>query len=167
MLAEKGIATVDADEVGHDVLERHGPAFDEVASRWPEVVVDDVIDRSALAAIVFGDRDELETLESITHPHIFGTIRARVERLQPPVIVEIPLLRHELDGEWHRLVVDSRDEVKLARAVERGMDESDARARLNAQPSRSEWLAAADLVIPNHGSLDDLRTVVDSVARRL
>jgi dephospho-CoA kinase len=167
MLAEKGIATVDADEVGHDVLGRDGPAFDEVASRWPEVVVEGVIDRSALAAIVFGERDELEALESITHPHIFDTIRARVERLQPPVVVEIPLLREGLGGEWHRLVVDSRDDVKLARAVERGLGESDARARLNAQPSRSAWLAAADLVIPNHGSVDELRIVVDSAAGHL
>ena len=40
-------------EVGHQVLEPGGEAFDRVAAAWPQVVVDGVIDRGVLADIVF------------------------------------------------------------------------------------------------------------------
>jgi len=167
MLADAGIATIDADRVGHEVLEPSGAAFDEVRSRWPQIVVDGEISRSALAGIVFDDPSELEELESITHPHIFDTIMGRVERLDTPVVVEMPVLTDRLRGEWGRLVVDSREEAKLARAIERGMSEADARSRLQAQPSRADWLASADLVIPNHRSLEELKRLVEDVLEHL
>jgi len=166
MLADAGIATIDADRIGHQMLAPGGPAFGEVASTWPGVVVDGEISRSALARIVFEDPAELERLESITHPHIFDTIRRRVEDLDPPVVVEVPVLAHGLTR-WSLMVVDSRPETRLARAVERGMSEQDAAARLAAQPSRAEWLADADLVIPNHRSLRELRDSVDAVVELL
>jgi dephospho-CoA kinase len=167
MLENAGVATIDADSVGHEVLERTGPAFGAVAARWPDVVVDDEIDRSALAEVVFGDPDELRELESITHPHIFDTIKARVEELEPPIVVEMPLLQHSLGRAWSRMVVDSREDARLARAIDRGMPEGDARARLAAQPSRAQWLATADLVVPNHRSMLELRDAVSTVLRYL
>jgi dephospho-CoA kinase len=167
MLEDAGVATIDADRVGHEVLRRSGPAFQSVASRWPDVVVDGEIDRSALGDVVFGDPDELKTLESITHPHIFDTIRGQVEELEPPIVVEMPLLDHGLGNEWARMVVDARVKVRIARAIERGMKEEDARARLAAQPSRAQWLAAADLVIPNHRSTRELRETVSIAVMHL
>jgi hypothetical protein len=47
------------------------------------------------------------------------------------------------------------------------MTEDDIRARMKTQPSRADWLAAADLVIPNHGSLNGLVGTVALVASRL
>lgn len=167
MLDEAGVATIDADAIGHEVLARGGRAHAEVASRWPGVVVDGEISRPALAAIVFEDPAELEMLESITHPYVLDAIETRVELVDPPIVVEMPLLSPALKRDWARLVVDSRDEVKLARAVRRGMTDADARARLKAQPTRAEWLAAADLVIPNHGSADELRGAVAAVIPHL
>jgi dephospho-CoA kinase len=40
------------------------------------------------------------------------------------------------------------------------MSEDDARSRIAAQPGRAEWLAVADLVIPNHGSERELHEAV-------
>jgi dephospho-CoA kinase len=156
-----GVITVDSDRVGHLMLESEGPAFGEVAARWPHVVRDGEIDRHSLASVVFNDPGELAALESITHPHIFDTIRAQVEEVEGPVVVEVPLIGHGLGDTWRRIVVDCRDEIRLARAVERGMSEEDARSRMAAQPSRAEWLAVADLVVPNHGSLEELETAVN------
>lgn len=160
LLESHGIVTIDADDIGHGVLDPQGPAFAEVAQRWPEVVLDGEISRSALASIVFNDREELATLESITHPHIFDKIRAQVEKIESTVVVEIPLIGHRLGEDWARIVVDSRDEVRFGRAVARGMSDADVRARMASQHSRSVWLAAADLVIPNHGSEQDLGHVI-------
>lgn len=167
LLDVHGVVTIDADEIGHSVLEPDGSAFDSVAEAWPEVVKNGRVDRGALAAIVFPDPGALRRLESITHPHIFDTIRSRAEHAEGPVVVEVPVIADHLGRGWRRLVVDCRDEAKLHRAVARGMDESDAEARLAAQPSRAAWLAAADLVVPNHGTEAELQTCVALVAGQL
>jgi dephospho-CoA kinase len=167
LLSEAGVATIDADAIGHSVLEPDGAAHREVAERWPQVVVDDVIDRKSLAEIVFADPAQPAELETMTHPHIFDTIRGRVEESEGDVVVEIPLTRHGLGETWHRIIVDSKDDVRLARAIGRGMDEEDARRRMAAQPSRAQWLALADLVIPNHGDLTDLESAVGAAVPAL
>lgn len=160
ILTRRGVDTIDADSIGHSVIQPDGPAFADVASRWPHVVEGGEIDRGALAAIVFNHSDELAALESMTHPHIFEQINERVEGAVAPVVVEIPLIDHGLRGGWRRMVVDCRDEARAERIGSRGMSDADVRARMAAQPPRSAWLAIADLAIPNHGSLEELERTV-------
>jgi dephospho-CoA kinase len=167
LLSEAGVSTIDADSIGHFVLDAEGPAFDQVATRWPHVVREGEIHRPSLAAIVFNDPTELTSLEAITHPHIFDTIRAMVEEIDGPVVVEVPLLSHGLGDDWCRIVVDASDEARLERAVERGMSREDATARMAAQPSRGEWLASADLVIPNNGTVEELESTVGALVPAL
>lgn len=155
-----GVNTIDSDAIGHRVLEPDGPAFSDVAKTWPDALRDGRIDRSVLAGIVFSDPVQLATLESLTHPHIFGRIGALVEEMNGPVVAEIPLLLRVPPGSWRRLVVDSDDQVRLERLLSRGMTEDQALARMATQPSRGEWLGVADMVIPNHGDLEELATSV-------
>lgn len=159
-LDESGVFTVDADTIGHAVLEPGGPAFAEVAARWPSTVVGGRIERSALASIVFADAGELIALESMTHPYIFGRIRGLLEEVSGVAVVEIPLWDKAPEGSWGRIVVDCDDEIRLHRLVERGLPEEEAKARMSIQPSRSQWLSIANLVVPNHGTEDDLRKTV-------
>ena len=162
ILADKGFRTIDSDSVGHRVLMPNGPAFPEVAERWPGVVRQGMIDRARLAEIVFADERQLRELEAITHPHIFDSIRASVEGFPARIwVVEMPLIGNRLGDGWAVMVVDASDEMRLSRLLARGVTESDARARMASQPTRSEWLASADVVIPNHGGLDDLQAAVD------
>jgi dephospho-CoA kinase len=168
LLERGGAATIDADSVGHSVIGSDGPAFPEVADRWPELVEDGEIDRSALARAVFTDPEELRVLEAITHPHIFGEIGRQVEEIGSGlVVVEIPLLTHGLGPSWRRMVVDADDSVRIQRAVRRGLSIEDVRARMAAQPPRSVWLAAADAVVPNHGTIDDLDSTVARLLPKL
>ena len=167
LLAEAGIETIDADSLGHEVLDPLGAAFDEVSDRWPVVVIDGRIDRKALGAIVFDNREELEALEEITHPHIFGTITRLVQGIDDVVVVEIPLVQPDMEGGWRRIVVDSDDQTRISRLLARGMTHESADARMRSQPARSEWLAIADLVVPNHGSLEDLSATVARLTGQL
>jgi len=167
LLADAGVATIDADAVGHEVLADEESVFEAVAERWPDVVVADRIDRRRLGEIVFNDPVELKALEAITHPPIFDRIRERVEQIDGTVVVEISVVHHRLGGSWQRMVVDCRDEARLERAIARGMTAADAKARMSRQPMRSEWLAVADLVVPNHGSVGDLSREVASLVSRL
>ncbi|HSO49482.1 MAG TPA: dephospho-CoA kinase [Acidimicrobiia bacterium] len=161
LLAATGIRVVDADRMGHRVLEPSGRAFGAVADRWPEVLRDGVIDRGRLASIVFADPGQLRELEAVTHPHIFGTIRDELEGFEELAVVEVPIIDTGLV--WPRMVVDAPDEIRFERALERGMNTDDLRARMASQPNRAQWLASADLVIPNHGALEELTETVAEV----
>ena len=109
LLAERGIRTIDADAVGHLVLA--GEGLTAVAERWPDVVLEGQIDRKTLARIVFDDPGELEVLEAITHPLIFGRIEADLKEFSGVVVVEMPLL--ETGMGWPMIVVDADDETRL------------------------------------------------------
>jgi dephospho-CoA kinase len=107
-------------------------------------------------------------LEAITHPLVRERARA-LETAAPDgsvVVHDVPLLVER--GQAGRfdavIVVDADDETQVRRLAEaRGMDPADARARIAAQASREQRRAAADYVIVNGGSLDDLRAQVDAV----
>jgi dephospho-CoA kinase len=163
LLAERGIRTIDADAVGHLVLAEE--ALGPVSERWPDVVFEGQIDRKSLARIVFANPAELRALEEITHPLIFGRIRDDLEGFRGVAAVEMPLLDADLG--WPRMVVDARDDVRLQRAMGRGMSEAEVRERMAAQPSRARWLAGAALVVPNHGGPDDLAQTVRALVESL
>jgi dephospho-CoA kinase len=168
MLAERGAVVIDADVVAREVVEPGQPAYAAVVERFgPGVVAaDGTLDRAAIAAIVFNDRDALKDLEAITHPAVGARM---VELMQAQadtenvVVLDVPLLvekgTYETAG---TIVVDVDPEIAVRRLVEqRGMSEGDARRRMAAQVSREERLAKADFVIPNDGSLEALRSEVD------
>lgn len=161
VLQGNGVPTIDADSLGHLILEPDGPAFAQVAARWPQVVVDGVIERRRLGEVVFGNPGELAELEAMTHPHIFRMIEMQATDIEGGVVVEMPVLGRRPGPEWRLLVVDADDEIRVQRAVARGLSETEVRARMTSQPSRGDWLAGADAVIPNHGSIADLRLAVE------
>lgn len=168
LFASLGAEVIDADEVGHVVLEPSGAAFDAVAARWPDVVRLGTIDRPALGRLVFSDPEELATLESITHPAIRSTISLRLTSVDAAVVVvEVPLLSDFLGEGWQRVVVDCPDALRKERLLGRGMTAADIDQRMAAQPSRADFLAAADHVLNNSGSLEDLEGEVGRVLELL
>jgi dephospho-CoA kinase len=164
LLVIRGACVIDADRVGHKVLDVDGEAFSTVSEAFPEAVVDGVIDRALLAREVFADPVRLRLLESLTHPAIRRRIQRMVEQCDDAIVaVEVPVLGDFLGAGWRRIVVDVPDEIRLERLVERGMRPIDAKTRMAAQPSREEWRESADYVIDNSGTRDDLVDAVDTL----
>ena len=167
-LRELGAFVIEADLIGHEVLEPEGEAYAAVSQRWPASVVDGKIDRGALAAIVFDDQAELRALEEITHPAISDEIRRRVDEADADVIaVELPVGSDLLGSGWLRIVVEAPLEIRLGRAAGRGMTEDDARSRIATQPSAEQWRSGAAYVMVNDGTLADLMQVVDELWMKL
>ena len=161
LLAERGAVIVDADAIHRENMAPGGRVHDAVLGRFGTV------DRPTLAAIVFNDPQALADLNALTHPAVAAGI---VERLSAEavsdnvVVLDVPLLVESINAYpvAGLIVVDVPPEVALRRLVEqRGMSEDDARARMAAQATREERLVAADFVIDNRGSLDELRAEVD------
>lgn len=150
-----GAAMIEADAVGHQVLASDGACFDQVARRWPTVVVDGEIDRRALGSIVFQDNKQLQILESITHPAIAAEIARRIAASKARLVgVERPFLDGLVGAGLPLVVVDAPTELRIERLTRRGMKADDIVARMAAQPRREEWLAGADFVIDNDRGAD-------------
>lgn len=149
IMASRGVAIIEADRVGHDVLEPGGECFEQVKQRWPAVVVDGRIDRRALGRLVFEDRAQLRELESITHPAIAREIRRQMAAHASLVGIERPMLSGIVGEGLPVVVVDAPTDVRINRLLERGMSSAEISQRMAAQPTREEWLTAADFVINN------------------
>lgn len=170
LLVERGAVLVDADVLARDVVAPGGPAYQPLLDRFgPGILTaDGIVDRPALAALVFGDPVALADLNAITHPAIGIAMIERRHALATRtsvVVFAVPLLtelHREMIGLDAVVVVDCPVEVALERLVElRGMDRVDAEARIAAQVSREERLRGADFVIDNSSSQAHLSTEVE------
>ena len=164
VFARHGFDVVLADRIGAEVLAPGAPAVDDVARRWPDVVEDGIIDRAALASIVFRDPDELAALEAMTHPAITGAIMDRVAAAGGGrILIEIPVRAVVDDLDALRIAVVADAEVRLARAVARGGDRDDVLARMRSQAGEDEWRAWADVVVDNSGAWSETERVVEAI----
>ena len=172
LLEAHGAVVIDADRIAREVVEPGTDGLAAVVERFgTEVLTEDGrLDRPKLGSIVFRDPEKLQVLNSVVHPRV----RARSAELEEQargragavVVHDVPLLVESglADSYDVVLVVDADCEVRLDRLVRiRGMDEQDARARMAAQARREDRLAAADVVIENNGTVEELRERVRQV----
>jgi dephospho-CoA kinase len=167
LLAERGAVVIDSDVIAREVVEPGSPGLAAVVEAFGTAVLaaDGSLDRSALAALVFGDPEARRRLDAIVHP----LVRARAAELAaatPPdavVVHDVPLLVEtgQADSYDLVLVVEADPETRVARLVGRGLGEPDARARIAAQASDDQRRAVADVVLDNRGTPEDLAAQVD------
>ena len=178
MLESKGAEVIDADVIAREVVTSGRPAFQQIVDRFGEEMVhpDGTLDRSSLANLVFEDGEARRDLESITLPGIYAEIMRLIEshRLTDAVVVVDAALLVETAEPGAKtggplgldalVVIRSEEDLQIQRAIDRkGMDREQASARLAAQAPMSLKLAAADYVIDNRGSLEDLQESVDTL----
>lgn len=175
LLADRGAVIVDADAIAREIVEPGQPALEEIVKAFGAGVLapDGHLDRPALAKIVFADPDALARLNGITHPRIAAVSAERLAATPPGAVVvyDMPLLVEQgpaaLEGWDAIVVVDAPEDIRVARLVQRGLSEDDARARVSSQASRADRLAVADHVIDNGGALIDLPAQVEDLWTRL
>lgn len=170
ILADLGAVVIDYDALAREVVAPGSPGLAEIVQRFGTQVLDDggALNRPALAEIVFHDPEALKDLESITHP----LIRARAEELDgaagPEAIVvhDNPLLV-EMGGVAFCdavIVVDVPTEVQISRMMStRGMSQAEAEARVAAQTTRETRNGAADYVVNNTVSVEELKNELERI----
>ena len=174
LLAQRGAVILDADAFARDAVRAGTDALDAVVRRFGEDVLgpEGELDRARLASIVFADREALDDLEAIIHPEVRRMIADGIQShldTDDVVVLVNPLL---IEMGTHRdcdvvVVVSALPETQVARSVARGMDEADARARLGAQLPLDERARAADVLLDNEGSIEELEDEVDVLWRDL
>jgi dephospho-CoA kinase len=170
-LAEKGALVIDADKVGHEAYAPDSDCYRDVIAAFGKdiVAVDGQIDRKALGAKVFGAPEQRKRLEGIVWPWMRRTMEQRLAALRSDgvwvVVLEAAVL---LEAEWTPLVdqvwvVIASRVIARERVVQRnGLTPEQADQRIAAQLTNDERSAAADVIIENDGTLDELRERVDA-----
>ncbi len=174
LLAEHGAVVIDADLLAREVVAPGTAGLAEVVVAFgPDVLTEaGELDRGALGRRVFADDGARQRLEAIVHPRV----RARAREIEAAaardavVVHVIPLLvetRQAADFDVV-VVVDVPEQVAQERLTSsRGMTPAEIEARVAAQASRDERLAAASEVIVNDGTHEQLRADVDALWSRL
>lgn len=156
-----GVPVIDADIVARQVVAPGQPALLDIAAYFgEEVLKEGQLDRALLRRKIFSDDHQRRWLEGLLHPLIYKAIEQQIASLSAPyVLIVVPLL---LEAGWQNLVdrvlvVDVDPKLQMQRVVGRDQLESSAVEKmLKAQIIRETRLLAADDVLDNSGSPDDL-----------
>ena len=166
-----GAATVSSDEIVHRLLREDPVVGKTLVERFGDGILDEAgqIDRSAIAEIVFADREALDWLESLLHPLVVQEYLEWREQLaalpNPPPLTatEVPLL-YEVGGQdrFDAVVV-----VTAAPKVRAGRTEVDSDEREPRLLPDTVKVAQADFAYVNDGSLEELDAFVGEVMEEL
>jgi dephospho-CoA kinase len=155
-----------------DVLAKEAQTTEPVLEQLVEVFGTDLIgtdgslDRGLLAQRAFVDQQSADRLNAICWPPVKERVAGYIlsNTCQPMeqgslLVVQIPLLAEApdfLDLADEVISVAADEDIRLERAVARGMNPTDARNRLALQASDEARAAISDTVLSNNGSLEEL-----------
>ena len=169
LLQSLGASVISADEVGHEAYAPDSESWREVVDTFGKEILQPSgeIDRQKLGAIVFSDPQQLEKLNAIMHPRMARMVADRIQVLRDQgastVVVEAALL---FEAGWDSLVdevwtTDSSVESVVERLQARnGMDEKEARRRIDSQMDPAERIERSDLVVDNSSDVSALEQTV-------
>ena len=157
-LDDLGGRIVDCDAVYHDLLLHSEPMRAELRRRYGDNVFDSdgMLNRKALGAIVFEDKQALADLNEITHKYVGLAVdeiiaAARQDGIPAVAIDAIALIESGISDRCTCTVaVTAPDEVRVWRIMKReGISEEYARLRIGAQ-KKEEWFREhCDYVLVN------------------
>lgn len=174
LLAERGAAVFDADDLVRELYRPGGAAVHAARDLFGDAALDEsgAVDRARVAEIVFHDPDKRRALEARIHPIVreererrFG--QAAWAGAKVAVCEASLLFEAGTEAEYDRvLLVVAPVEERIRRWVARGGTEEDARRRIAAQIAPEDAARKAHEIIVNNGSAEDLRRQVDEVWKR-
>ncbi|CAN5329859.1 dephospho-CoA kinase [soil metagenome] len=168
ILAEQGGTVIDADRVGHEVLELAAVKA-KLSARWNDILDSDGrVNRRAVAKIVFNDAREKTFLESVVYPEIKASCQQRIELAQSDTAAKFIVLDAAvmLEAGWDGIVdklifVDAPLALRQQRVQARnGWTPGDLAAREASQWPAEVKRQKADAVITNAGTMAELESAV-------
>jgi dephospho-CoA kinase len=149
-----GARVLDADAIGHRVIERPDVKARLVRAWGPGILRGGRVDRARLAREAFRSRDSVRLLNRLVHPAILREIRRRIARSRRWVVLDAALLFEAgADRLCDRVVfVEAPRRVRRRRAAARGMGPEESARRERFQRPAAYKKRRADDVIDNAGS---------------
>ena len=174
VLEEKGACVIQADLIGHLVMEPGGSCYEAVVSLFGKSVIkeDKTIDRKQVSDVVFQVAEKREALNRIIHPAVKRSIMEKLaeerKKGRKLCVVEAALLLDDnyqafCDEVWY---VRTEESVRIRRLMEsRGYSEEKSRSIIANQRKDEEFLQAADFVIDNSGTPLETRRQIEERLR--
>ena len=158
---------IEADKVAKEVMLPGNDVYNEIVKTFPEVIADNKIDSKKLAEIVFNNKEQLEKLNSITHP---GAVKEIVSRIKSSknriIVVESAILlgsgvEQYCDELW--FVFCNRD-TRIKRLIQtRGYSKEKCISVIESQQADEEYNKVADEFIDNSYSEENTREQIDLI----
>ena len=176
LLGKRDASVFDLDEIAKE--EQRSPALISAlqAEFGHDITGDDGrIDRRLLAERAFATQEASRRLDAICWPPVHDRLMRLLTELKAElsedalVVVEIPLLVEAQDAGLDFvgladaiIAVEADEELRLSRAIKRGMSPVDARKRIAAQVSSERRRSFASVLFENNGSFKELETQVEN-----
>ncbi|WP_455257227.1 dephospho-CoA kinase [Peptoniphilus asaccharolyticus] len=176
IIKKNGFEVIDADEIGHEVLEKDFITKQIGESFGGEFLKKGSVDRARLSKYVFQNQEKIEILNSIMHQAIFDEINYRIKNSTDKVIfVDMPLyyeIENKLldygfksDEVW--LVYVSK-KIQIERLMKRDCITSEvALQKINSQIDIELKKDRADSIIENEKSLEELEERVNFLIKNI
>ena len=172
------VPVLDSDAVVHELYGPGGAAVAPVGALFPSALAPDGgISRPALGPLVLGPGKEaaMASLEAAVHPLVAARrdafVAAAREAGEQLVVIDVPLLYEtKREADCHAVAVVSTGDaaVQRQRVLARpGMTEEKLEGILARQIPDTEKRARADFVIETGRGLDETRTEVEALVKRL
>ncbi len=174
LLATRGGMVIDADRIGHEALDRE-EIRERLVARWGNVLKGDgLVDRRALARIVFENPAERHALEQLLFPIIRRKCEDEIQHAERDentrfVVLDAAVM---LEAGWngvcdYLVYVDAPRDVRLQRLAKRsGWTAEDLDAREAAQmPAEVKKRSATDILM-NDGRLEELELKIGEMLNR-
>ncbi|TCD54599.1 dephospho-CoA kinase [Alloscardovia theropitheci] len=177
-LISRGYNVIDYDQLAREIVLPHSPIVKQIEEEFGSHSVneDGTVNRLWLAHNVFTDDNKRHHINDIMHPAVYA-LAVQKERdiiTQNPdarmIFHDIPLLIETLDIAKkngfvfdHIMTIEADDDIRIQRMIEtRGMAKAEARARIDAQLTREQREATADVVIDSNLNVKDMLSIVDN-----
>lgn len=177
ILKKLGAYVVSADKIVHQLLSSDTNLGREIVQLLgPSILINQKLDRSRIARIVFQDLELLKALEALVHPAVYKELNKKYQEQQnnphpPPLFVaEIPLLFEsgEQKNYDYTIAVIADREICFKRFKEAtGYDQEEFNHRMARQLPLFEKTILADYVIMNNGPLSDLQQTTTKLYQKL
>lgn len=169
---ELGAIEIDADQIAREVVEKGTLGLQQICEHFGDSVLneDGSLNRAALGKRVFADQTELNALNAIVHPLVKARTAELLAQMPPHAIViyNVPLLvEAAVDHDFDTVVtVEAPEEEQLKRLVSnRGMTETEAKARIMSQAKPVERAARADRILSSNQDIHLLLRDADALWR--
>jgi|TARA_B100001971_G_C18221706_1_gene557637 dephospho-CoA kinase len=169
LITSKGYTHIDADAIGHEVLDE--PLIKErlVQTFGPGILDDGFINRKKLGRRAFKLPESLQQLNTIVHPKILETIRKKTQDKEENIVLDAPLLfETNLQDICDKVIaVTITPALQEARAKDNDWEQEDLDNINKAQWPQEKKEELADFTIQNNGNSDDLKLQVDVILQSL
>lgn len=171
-LQEKGYTIIDADKIGHMVLENDEVKKQLVNKFGKSILKDNEVNRVTLGKLVFENNENLKELNNIIHPQIRKNISEQIQvyKNEKLVFVDVPLLfEAKFDDLVEKIIVISLDEkIQLERLMNRNsLSKEEALQRIKSQIPVREKEKLGDYVVDNSFTQENTYNQVDRILEKL